>query len=154
MAYNEFGGYPVNAPFSGPGYIQSGTNDIQGVSWVSSIDEVRSASVPFGRKMFMSSMDQIFYVKDSSGSIAAFKFEEIPLPTPENFVTRKEFDELRSKYESLVQQQSAAIQQSAQPNAADADGQVVPGNTGASQGSVHQNDSGQGLNPGSGQQLA
>ena len=139
MDYNSYGGYPVNTPFGTPGYIQSGTNDIQGVHWVSSIDEVRAASVPFGRKMFMHNNDQIFFIKDSNGSIMSFKFEEIPQPTPENFVTRQDFEtlnakyaELESKYESLVrQQQTTAVQQPAQSNAVDPANATVSGNTGA-----------------------
>lgn len=152
MPYNDFGGYSAHAPFGTPAYIQSGTNDIQGVNWVSSFDEVRAASVPFGRKMFMENNEQIFHIKDSNGSIMSFKFEEIPQPTPANFVTRQEFDDLRSKYESLVQQQqAAAVQQSAQFDAIAPSSQLVPGDTGASQGAVHPNDSGSGLNPGSSQ---
>lgn len=145
MDYNGYGGYPVHTPFGTPGYIQSGTNDIQGVNWVSSIDEVRAASVPFGKKLFMENNDQVFHVKDSNGSIQSFRFEEIPQPTPENFVTRKEFDDLRSKYESLVQQQqAAAVQQPAQSNAIDSANAAVSGYSGTSQGAIHQDNSGLG----------
>lgn len=130
MTYNQFSPmYPYNIP--------SGTNDIQGVRWVSSIDEVRATTVPFGRQIFMNQDNDIFYIKDTSGNIRCFEYKETDPPVPENFVTRKEFDELRSKYEQLVQQQSANANQpqSVTDHARNAE---LSGNSGASQGGVLQ----------------
>ena len=144
MPYNPYGnpGYP--AP-----YIPSGTADIAGVTWVSSFDEARNAIVPYGKQLFMHSDDKQFYVKDRSGAIKAFKFEEIPLPSndPSNFVTKQEFEELRRQYESLVQQQSGTITASpniSEPIAINATDATIQGNTGASQAGVLQQNSGNG----------
>lgn len=138
MQYNPFG-YSAYMPTN----IPSGTNDIQGVRWVASIDEVRAYSVPYGRAMFMNNQDQIFYIKDQSGDIRVFKFEEIEQPKPENMVTRQEFEELKAKYESLIQQQSTANQfQPAQSNATNASNAELQWNTGASQAGVLQPNSG------------
>lgn len=130
MNYNQFS--PMYSQ-----YIPSGTNDIQGVRWVSSIDEVRATTVPFGRQIFMNQDIDIFYIKDTSGNIRCFEYTETEPPVPENFVTRKEFDELRSKYEQLVQQQSASTNQpqSVTNNAGNAE---LSGYTGASQGGILQ----------------
>lgn len=102
MAYNPYAspGYPAN-------YIPSGTADIAGVTWVSSYQEALSAIVPYGKQLFMERNQNVFYVKDNTGAIKAFKFEEMPMPSndPSNFVTKKEFDELKAKYEQLIQQQ-------------------------------------------------
>lgn len=140
MPYNPFG-YPA---YMAPNNIPSGTNDIQGVRWVASIDEVRAFSVPYGiREIFMKQDEQVFYIKDYTGNIRMFTFEEVEQPKPENIVTRKEFEELKAKYESLIQQQSTANQfQSAQPVAVNASNAELPGNTGASQAGVLQPNSG------------
>lgn len=147
MAYNQsiLPGYVPN--------IQSSANDIQGVPWVSSIDEVKSASVFNGVRLFMDNSDKVFYSKNMNGEIRAFKFEEIPIPSnnPANFVTKQEFEELKAKYdqllqmqgamtnaESVVQQQAATIEQPAQSNADNAGYEVVPGFTGTSQAGVLQ----------------
>lgn len=104
---------PYNQPYGYPGYamnIPSGTADtINGVPQVSSIDEVRAASVPYGVTIFMTDHD-VFYAKNSQGLIKAFKFEEVPIPSndPQNFVTREEFDNLRRQYEQLTQQYATA----------------------------------------------
>lgn len=107
MAYNPYG-YPGYTPT-----IVSGTADIQGVPWVSTIDEVRSAPVFSGKQMFMDRNANKFYVKDQYGNMKAFEFTEVPLEvTPDNYVTKQEFEELRSKYEQLV---NANWQPAAQP---------------------------------------
>lgn len=136
---------PYN-PYSYPGYphnIQSGTSDITGVSWVSTIDEVKSSHIPFGKQIFMDKNSNLFYVKDYTGSIKAFKFEECELPStnPENFVTKAEFDQLKEKYEHLVATYSApAAIQPAQPNADLSANAAVQWNPGASQAAVLQSD--------------
>lgn len=145
-------GYNPYMPFGTPGNIQSGTNDIQGVRIVAGIEEVKAASVPYGRSMFMNANEQIFYVKDTNGKIMTFKFEEVPEPTPENFVTKQELEkqlnDMRSYYESIIsQQQPTASQPVAQqyesiPN--HGSNEELPGNTGASQGGVLQADQGNG----------
>lgn len=136
MSYNMFG-YPMYPN------IQSGTNDIQGVRWVASIEEVRAASVPYGKSLFMDNNQDVFYVKDSNGSVKSFSFKEIPQPTPENFVTRQEFDDLRSKYEQLVQstQQPITGQQIVQPDANSSNDESVQWQPGASQAGAMQSDS-------------
>lgn len=133
----NYAGFPAY-----PNTYQSGTNDITGVCWVSGVDEVRATSVPFGRQLFMNNAQDIFYIKGSNGAIKAFKFEEIQLPTPENLVTRAEFDELRSKYEQLVQSTQRSQQQQPQSYADNAGNAEFPGNPGASQATVHPINSG------------
>ena len=104
MPYNPYGNPGYSAP-----YIPSGTADIAGVTWVSSIQEVQSAIVPYGKQLYMQRDQDIFYVKDHTGALKAFKFQEIPLPSndPSNYVTKQEFDELKAKYEQLIQQQQS-----------------------------------------------
>lgn len=136
MSYNPYGIQGI------PSYMQSGTTDfIQGVPWVSSVDEVRSASVFYGRQMFIDKNNNVFYIKDTMGQIKAFAFEEVPVPgqaviDPSKYVTKEEFDELRSQYEQLIQQQSAPVTiQSDANNAADA---TIPGDSGTSQAGIFQ----------------
>lgn len=143
MAYNPFGypGYAQN--------IQSGTTDIQGVTWVSSIDEVKPATVPFGKQIFMDRNNDIFYVKDSMGSIKAFSFKEIPIPSnnPADFVTKNEFARLEEKIEQLIATTSAATAtQQPQPNADYAADATVQWDAGASQTTVLQPDCVNGTN--------
>ncbi len=111
--YNQNYGFPTYMPFGAPD-TQSGTNDLQGVRWVAGMEEVKAASVPFGRSIFMERNNDIFYVKDTNGNIRSFKYKEIPQPTPENFVTRQEFDDLRNKYEQLIQSNTATTQPTTQ----------------------------------------
>lgn len=122
-------------PYTGYGYpgspnISSGTTDITGVPWVSSVDEVRSAQIPFGynRQIFFDYNSNMFYMKWSSGQIRAFSFEEVQLPStnPANFVSRSEFNDLRSKYEQLVQ----SINNTADPVSAGQPAEPVPGASG------------------------
>lgn len=137
MPYNPYGypGYATN--------IQSGTNDINGVPQVSSIEEVKAATVPYGVSIFFTKGDSnIFYAKNHQGTIKAFKYEEIPIPSndPQNFVTKAEFDQLRSQYEQLAQQYAAQQSAATQPrpvvyNEGDPE---LPGNTGASEATVLQ----------------
>lgn len=105
MPYNSYG----NPSFTALPYIPSGTADIAGVTWVSSFNEVQAALVPYGKQLFMQRDQNIFYVKDHTGALKAFKFEDIPLPSndPSNYVTKAEFDELKAKYEQLIQQQQS-----------------------------------------------
>lgn len=153
--YNQQYGYPSYLPGFGNPEITSGTSDIQGVRWVSSLEEVKAASVPFGRSIFMESQENRFHIKDSNGSIRSFTFEEIPQPTPDNFVTRQEFEDLRRKYESVIQQQSAAtVQQPAQPDAADAGDAGIQWDPSAGQGAVLPNGGGNGNEQGANQQFA
>ncbi len=118
MNYNFYGfpGMPM------ANNIQSGTSDIQGVPGVSSINEVYSASVPYGKQIFMDRNQYVFYLKDYTGNIKAFSFKEIPVPgvgpNMENYVTREEFDNLRNKYEQLINTDAnATTNTTAQPNA-------------------------------------
>lgn len=143
MPYNPY--YPA---YYQPN-IPSGTNDIQGVGWVTSLDEVRNAVVPFGRKLFMNQNEYIFYVKDSQGNIEVFKFEKSASYgniDMSGYVTKEEFDKLRSQYEQLIQQQQAAnaaanaatIPAATQPNANFAGNAELPGYSGTGQTGVYQ----------------
>lgn len=154
MAYTGYG-YP------GMPNIQSGTSDITGVPWVSSIDEVRAAQIPFGydRQIFFDHNNDIFYMKWSSGQIRAFSFSEIQLPSnnPMNFVSRQEFDDLRSKYEQLVQSiQHPTVGQSqpAESVPGASANEAVPGNTGAGQAAVLPNGTSDGNGSVANQQFA
>lgn len=144
MQYNSYGspGYPAS-------YIPSGTADISGVTWVSSFQEVQSSIVPYGKQLYMQRDQDIFYVKDHTGTTKAFKFEEIPLPSndPSNYVTKKEFEELRQKYEQLVQQQSATTAIQPEPVAINAGTEELQWNTGASSTGVLQQGGSDGFNP-------
>lgn len=137
--YNNTYGYPAFMPGWQPPQ-QSGATDIQGVRWVSGIDEVNATTVPTGmRSMFMDQTKNVFYIKDGA-AVKAFEFKEIKPPAPEDFVTRTEFEKLRSEYERLVQQQNAATAVN-QPVANDAD---VQWQSSAGQGAAMPADSGYG----------
>lgn len=147
MDYNQYGysAQPSNI-------VSRAQTDIQGVRRVANIDEVYATSIPYGsRIMFMHHNEPYFYVKEGS-AVETYKFEKVEPPKPENFVTRQEFDELRSMYESLVSQQqyaaTAAVQRIATPttttvqpatiqpdqsNATIASNPELQGNSGASQ---------------------
>lgn len=140
MAYSPYGipGYSVNTYSPGT----AGTN-INGVPQVSSIDEVRAATVPYGSvTMFLNSNENILYAKNSQGLIKAYKYEEIPLPSnePQAFVTREEFnkmnDMLRRIDERLASSDATSATQQPQPTVDHAADAGVPGNTGASQATV------------------
>lgn len=137
MPYPYFGnlGYPQLQN------TQPGTSGYSGISEVSSIDEVKAASVLYGVSIFMDRNGGHFYAKNSQGLIKAFKYEEIPIPSndPQNFVSRAEFDQLKEMYNDLASRQyaaAAAAQSVAQSDAANAGSAAVPGNTGASQGTT------------------
>ena len=137
MPYNPYSpSYPYN--------IQSGTTDLQGVTWVNSLIEVEATRVPYGKQIFMDRNNPYFYVKDYTGVIKCFKFEEVPLPSqnPDNYVTKEEFDQLRMQYEQLVSTVSATTAtqpaEPAQPYVDHAADVAVPGDTGASQAGVLQ----------------
>lgn len=157
MAYNQPYGYPMMAP-----NIQSGTNDINGVNRVSSFQEVIASTVPYGRALFMHNNEQVFWVKDTNGSIRAFKFEEVNLEG--DTVSRKEFDDLKEKYEQLIQQFSAnaapAVEQQSnatqwqQPVEYPAGNEVVQGNAGASQAAVYGSSASDGNEQSAGQPVA
>lgn len=140
MQYNQPYGYPAQY---WPSNAMSGAQrDIQGVRWVSNINEVNSIPVPDGvKEMFMERTNPIFYIKDGS-YISTFKFEKVEPPKPEDFVTRTEFDELRRKYESLVQSTNATTIEQPVTTTAVQSAPVVTGyaelqgNPGTSQGSV------------------
>lgn len=143
-------GYPNN--------IQSGTTGYSGISEVSSLDEVKAASVPFGVHIYMSNSSNTFYAKNTQGVIKAFKFEEMPMPSnnPENFVTREEFDDLRRQYEQLAQQHATSAtakpipQWTGQPIANVATAQY---DTTTSATGVMQQDSSNGMDQGTGEPI-
>ncbi len=131
MQYNGFG-------YQAYSNMSSTQDDISGVRLVSSIDEVRAASV-FGRQLFMHRDEDMFYVKDQNGSIRCFSFEEVQSPPAGDYVTRKEFDELRSRYEQLIRSAAATPQQQQlvpEPDAGNANGSQLQWNAGAGQASV------------------
>lgn len=140
MAYNPFG-YPASNQ-----YIPSGTSDITGVRWVASIDEVNAASIPWGSQIFMDQNRDVFYIKSQSGQIRSFSFEEIEPPKPETYVTRSEYEDLRSKYEQLVRElDSEPVVQHVESDAGNAADAQLYGNPGAGQAAVLQPDSGYGV---------
>lgn len=144
MPYNPYGTPGFPAP-----YISSGTNDIAGITWVSSLQEVQSAIVPYGKQLFMHRSEKQFFIKDHTGVMKAFKFEEMPLPSndPANFVTKAEFEELRQKYESLVQQQTNTYTTNwNEPVATNATTEELQWNTGTSTAGVLQQSGTDGIN--------
>ena len=136
MPYPSYG----NPGFTTLPYIPSGTADIAGVTWVSGLQEVQSAIVPYGKQLYMQRDQDIFYVKDHTGSLKAFRFQEIPLPSndPSNYVTKQEFDELKAKYEQLIQQQPSSSSFQSEPVAISATDTELQWNTGASTAGVLQ----------------
>lgn len=143
--YGAFPGKQMPAP-------QPAGPQIEGVRWVSGIDEVNGTVIGFGKAaVFMFSNENAFAIKsvDPTGvpTVKVFDFTERPpanqtVLDPGQYVTKEEFDELRRKYEQLAQQPAAAADPvapaelgSSQHHADDA---VVPGNPAAGAGSVLQ----------------
>lgn len=116
MAYRAWGyqPYPIYQPMP-----QS--QGIAGVRFVNGIDEAKSVAIPYGTKaLFMDMNEDAFYIKETDATGAStvdmYTFVKVE-PEHEDYVTRAEFEELKQKYESVVQQgqvqQHPAQQQSA-----------------------------------------
>lgn len=64
-------------------------------------------NLPNGETLLMDEDEPIFYVRSADGKkLTAYRFEEIEPPAPAGYVKQEQYDELRSKYESLVSRQA------------------------------------------------
>lgn len=136
--WSPYGQQPMQAP-------QRSSNEIEGVRWVSSMDEVNGTSIGFGQSaLFMFTGENAFAIKSVSASgvpiTKVFDFKERVAATPESYVTREEFEKLKEQINGQPVVQPAATVNAAEPgntqhNAGDA---VVPGYPASGAGPVLQ----------------
>lgn len=130
---------------------QAQQNQIDGVRWVNTLDEVNGTTLNLGSSaLFMFTSEPAFAIKSVSPSgvpqVKVFDFHERQPVTPASYVTREEFDKLKEQLNGKpVVQQPAAAAAVNEPDAAHADGSVVPGNTGAGAAGVLQSGGGYGM---------
>lgn len=91
---------------------------IAGVRFVNGIEEAKTVAIPYGTQaLFMDANADRFFIKatDQNGasSVEEYRFEKVE-PEKPDYVTRKEFEELRKAYESALQQSTTPAGQ--QPN--------------------------------------
>lgn len=99
--YYGYQPYPVYQPMP-----QS--QGIVGVRFVNGMDEAKSVAIPYGTKaLFMDMNEDAFYIKETDATGAStvdmYTFTKVE-PEHEDYVTRAEFEELKQRYESVVQQ--------------------------------------------------
>lgn len=109
--YYGYQPYPVYQPMP-----QS--QGIAGVRFVNGIDEAKAVAIPYGTKaLFMDMNEDAFYIKETDATGAStvdmYTFVKVE-PEHEEYVTRAEFEELKRRYESVVQQSQDKQQYSAQ----------------------------------------
>nr|DAO47157.1 MAG TPA: hypothetical protein [Caudoviricetes sp.] len=108
----------VQFPYQSP-YRPQQSNDIQGVRFVDGLEGAKACMVPMGNKaLLMDQNTQRFFIKDVDyngiATLKAYEFHEISSsPSNNQYVTRQEFEELKSmlmnggKNESTVQSEEA-----------------------------------------------
>nr|DAE11387.1 MAG TPA: hypothetical protein [Myoviridae sp. ctWiL39]DAW30444.1 MAG TPA: hypothetical protein [Bacteriophage sp.]DAW46121.1 MAG TPA: hypothetical protein [Caudoviricetes sp.] len=74
---------------------------------VSGFEEARNYPVMFGSsELLMDNNRDVFYVKsvDALGKqmVSSYKFEKIENDSPENYVSKQQFDELAGKIDALI----------------------------------------------------
>lgn len=84
------------------------TQGIAGVRFVNGIAEARAVAIPYGSKaLFMDAGEDVFYIKgtDAAGAstVDMYTFAKVE-PQHEEYVTRAEFEEMKARYESALQQ--------------------------------------------------
>lgn len=77
------------------------------ITTVSGFEEARNYPVMFGSsELLMDNNRDVFYVKsvDTLGKqmISSYKFEKIENDSPENYVSKQQFDELAGKIDALI----------------------------------------------------
>lgn len=86
--------------------------NIYGIKFVKGKDAAMRAAclpnMPDGSTLLMDESEAIFYIRTSgqfSGvTLTAYRFEEIEPPVPEGYVKQEEYNKLKDKYESLIEQ--------------------------------------------------
>ena len=99
---------------------------IQGVRFVSGIEEAKNCTIPLGSKALLMDKEQDrFYLKETDmagvSTVSEFEFKKVEAQPPQEYVTRQEFDQfssnlsaqLKEQYESIIQR-AGQFQQSAQ----------------------------------------
>lgn len=154
--YNPYQMQPSYPYMQGPGASvfqqppqqpQQQPGQIEGVRWVSSMDEVNGTTIGFGQSaLLMFTGENAFAIKSVSASgvptTKVFDFTERqdpPAVNPADYVTKEEFEDLRRKYEQLAGQHAAdAVPVQYGDPQYHADDAVVPGNPAAGTGPVLQ----------------
>lgn len=106
--------------------MQQSQQGIQGVRFVSGIEEAKNCTIPLGSKaLLMDKEKDRFYLKETDitgvSTVSEFEFKKVEAEAPQEYVTRQEFEQfsaqlsaqLKEQYESVIQR-AGQFQQSAQ----------------------------------------
>ena len=106
--------------------VAQGQQGIQGVRFVSGIEEAKNCTIPLGSKaLLMDKEKDRFYLKETDmtgvSTVSEFEFKKVEAETPQEYVTRQEFEQfstqlsaqLKEQYESVIQH-AGQFQQPAQ----------------------------------------
>lgn len=106
--------------------MQQSQQGIQGVRFVSGIEEVKNCTIPLGSKaLLMDKEKDRFYLKETDitgvSTVSEFEFKKVEAEAPQEYVTRQEFEQfstqlsaqLKEQYESVIQR-AGQFQQPAQ----------------------------------------
>lgn len=96
--------------------VAQGQQVIQGVRFVSGIEDAKNCTIPLGSKALLMDEDQDrFYLKETDmagvSTVSEFEFKKVEAETPKEYVTRQEFEQfsaqlsaqLKEQYESVIQ---------------------------------------------------
>ena len=92
--------------------IAQGQQAIQGVRFVSGIEEAKNCTIPLGSKALLMDKDQDrFYLKETDmtgvSTVSEFEFKKVEAEARQEYVTRQEFErlsaQLKEQYESVIQ---------------------------------------------------
>lgn len=96
--------------------MQQSQQGIQGVRFVSGIEEAKNCTIPLGSKaLLMDKEKDRFYLKETDitgvSTVSEFEFKKVEAEAPQEYVTRQEFEQfsaqlsaqLKEQYESVIQ---------------------------------------------------
>lgn len=96
--------------------MQQNQQGIQGVRFVSGIEEAKNCTIPLGSKaLLMDKEKDMFYLKETDmtgvSTVSEFEFKKVEVEAPQEYVTRQEFEQfsaqlsaqLKEQYESVIQ---------------------------------------------------
>lgn len=98
--------------------MQQSQQGIQGVRFVSGIEEAKNCTIPLGSKALLMDKEK---TDTSVSTVSEFEFKKVEAEAPQEYVTRQEFEQfsarlsaqLKEQYESIIQR-AGQFQQPAQ----------------------------------------
>lgn len=107
---------PQTPPMQQTLSVQQNQQGIQGVRFVSGIEEAKNCTIPLGSKaLLMDKEKDRFYLKETDmagvSTVSEFEFKKVEADTPQEYVTRQEFERLSAQLSAqLKEQYESAIQ--------------------------------------------